>query len=203
MSDGAAKPKGPVGFIRGGGTSTWAEDQRAAAEHADAERRRDEEVARAKLAQASPEQAMLKSVKLGGRSSHDSIILAVRGPRDTMLLDWQVCELWQTKRSEGASLLTEAIPLDDLELHFAMVCMRCVFTNNVHPEKAQLTVHQAQKKFTFTPRPPKWIGSHIWMNPKDPSEVVTVAGTIDLTEWCSCAKCGWRFQIDDSIIRVG
>ena len=180
-----------MGFVRGG-TTTSAYDAQLARQRADTEQRRRASDAQKQLARSHPDQSILRTRQLGGQATHASIVLAIRHPKDTTILEWMVCELSQ--QGEGG------------ELALIMACPRCILTLHRPTGESQITVLQSNRKFYFTPAPPKWnqARGHIWVNPKDPNEVVTIAGTVDLPEWCTCPHlgCGWKFQIEDSVVRT-
>jgi hypothetical protein len=185
--------KAPQALVRGG-TTTTASDKALMAQREDTRRRRAAQDQMRMIKRADPESTVLKTHRLGGQSSHASIVLALKHPKDTTIMDWMVCELSQQGTETG------------VELVLIMCCPRCVFTLGRPAGEAQLHITQTNRQFFFTPKPPKWNqeGGHIWRNPKDPNEVVTIAGTIDLPEWAYCPQqgCRWRFTIEDSVIHT-
>jgi hypothetical protein len=184
----------PTALVRGG-TTTAASDKALAAQREDTRKRRAAVDQMRAMKRADPESTVLKTHRLGGAQSHASIVLALKHPKDNTIMDWMVCELSQQGTDDGAG-----------ELMLVMCCPRCVFKLGRPPGEAQFHIRQSNRRFYFTPNPPKWNqeGGHIWRNPKDPNEVVTIAGTIDLPEWGYCPNqgCRWRFTIEDSIIHT-
>ena len=201
----------PVGFVKGGTTSAR-EDERVAMVHADAERRRNIEAARFQKAKAhSPrnlkslqetgESANISQLQLGGRSSHASVVLGLKHPKDGQVLDWITCEL---------SL--QGNPTDpDAEMLLIVCCPRCVTTMGRHPEESQLTIRQSNRMFHVDQRtranrkPNEVLGfcaGDTWVNPQDPTEVYTIAGMVTTEGWCRCPHlgCTWKFRIDDSVV---
>jgi len=140
-----------------------------------------------------PQGTVFKTHALGGQRTHASIVLAMKHPKDNQILDWMVCEFSEQGK--------------DGDLLLVMCCPRCVFQLGRPMGEAQFHIQEANRKFYFTPAPPKWNREfgHIWRNPKDPNEVVTIAGTIDMPEWGHCPHlgCRWRFTIEDSILYTG
>lgn len=181
----------PQALVRGGST-TSAYDKQLATQREDTRKRRAAHDQMKAMKRVDPQGTVLKTHALGGQQSHASIVLALKHPKDNEILDWMVCELSQQGSEEGA------------ELVLVMCCPRCVFKLGRPPGEAQFHIQQSNRRFYYTPSPPKWNGDngHIWRNPKDPNEVVTLAGTIDMPEWGYCPQlgCRWRFTIEDSII---
>jgi hypothetical protein len=142
-----------------------------------------------------PSGTVLKTHRLGGQSSHASIVLALKHPKDDVFLDWITCELIQQGEDHDPNM----------ELVLNLCCPRCILTEGRPTGESQIKIHQSNRMFYFTRRPPKWNKTgHIWVNPKDPNEVVTLAGTIDMPEWASCGGlgCQWRFTIEDSVVHT-
>lgn len=188
----SVKRAAPQALVRGG-TTTSASDKQIAAQRADTARRRAAMDQMRAMKRADPGGTVLKTHRLGGQSSHASIVLALRHPKDTTILDWMVCELSQEGEGAGA------------ELVLIMCCPRCVFRLGRPPGEAQFHIRQTNRKFYYTPDPPQWNqGERVWVNPKDRNDVVTLAGTVNLPEWATCPNqgCGFRFTIDDSVIRT-
>jgi len=178
--------KGPLVFVKGGTTSTEY-DRQVAAQRADTDRRRAHQDAQMRIARAHPDEAIMRTRLLGGQSQYPTIVLAVKHPKDNEILEWMTCEI--TDQGD--------------ELALIMVCLRCVFTLGRPQGEAQLTIKQSNRKFYYEPTPPKWAkGERVWINPRDPNEVITLAGTVTMPEWAHCPHlgCGWTFTIDDSVI---
>lgn len=197
-----------MGFVKGGTTSVR-EDQRAAMLHADSEKRRAKEDSRFQMARAHrPDDlrqlkdtgisAKMSQLSLGGRSSHAMVVLGLKHPRDNQILDWMTCEV---------SLQGD----DDLAL--IVCCPRCVFTHGRHPEECQLTIRRSNRMFWLDQRkrderqPNSALGfcaGDTWVNPSEPSEVLTIAGMVTTKDWLRCPNlgCSWRFKIDDSVVHT-
>ena len=187
-----------------GGTLTSAYEKQLQAEHHDAEVRRqqqDEQAAATRTgmlpkhlqsAELNGDQvgvSKLSSMRLGGSKSHASVVLGVRHPKDNQILDWLICELLAQPTEDGSQ-----------ELTLNMVCIRCTKTLHRHSQDAQFKIRQSNRMFWLDTRR----AGEIFVNPEDPSEVVTLAGTVTTNDWITCPHlgCGWRFKIDDSIIRT-
>ena len=178
--------KSPLAFVKGGTTSTEY-DRQVAVQRADTERRRNYQDAQMRVAKANPQDVRMRTRLLGGQSQYPTIVLAVKHPKDNEILDWMTCEIID---QEG-------------ELVLIVVCLRCVFTLGRPMGEAQIQIKQSNRKFYYEPQPPKWAkGARVWVNPKDPNEVITLAGTVTMPEWGHCGNlgCGWTFTIDDSVI---
>lgn len=190
-------------FVRGGTTSSG-HDRLMFEQHADAEQRRAQQDAQYHGARAgkvpgfmqdesfnpgaAPGHGKLTSLNLGG-GQHAAIVLGYKHPKDNLILDWVTCELWEQ-------------PWDDpsrpgAEVFFTMVCLKCIWKRQVKMESAQITMRQTNRRFELDVRK----AGTVWINPKDPNEVVTLAGEISMGgEWGTCPQCDWRFTIDQSII---
>jgi hypothetical protein len=183
--------KAPQVLIRGG-TTTSAYDKDLATHREDTRKRRAAQDQMRAIKRLDPEGTVLKTHSLGGQRTHASIVLALKHPKDNEILDWMVCELSRQGSDETG------------ELMLIMCCPRCVFKLGRPAGESQFHIQQANRKFYYSPRPPKWNREHglIWRNPKDPNEVITLAGTIDMPEWGYCPQlgCRWRFTIEDSVI---
>lgn len=187
-----------------GGTMTSAYEKQLAAEDADAERRRreqDEQMQAPRTGElpsflrGREEQfqgrgvSKLSTMNLGGSKTHASVVLGVRHPKDNEILDWLTCELLTQPKDDGQP-----------ELILQMICIRCVKTLHRHSQRSQFKIHQSNRMFWLDTRR----AGELWVNPSDPNEVVTIAGTITTNDWCTCPHlgCGWRFKIDDSVVRT-
>jgi len=188
-----------------GGTTSFAYDMDVARRHAEAEERRNVQDAQfaatrggalpgalspdgKPIASDATTHARMMSMKLGGRSTHASIVLGIKRPRSTEIKEWMTCELSEETHEDGTK-----------EYTLTMCCPRCVFTLGRHMADSQMHIKQSNRHFEVDP---KNMGE-IWINPDDPNEVVTLAGTIELDEWATCPQlgCGYRFKIDHSVVR--
>jgi hypothetical protein len=193
-------PVAPMGWVKGG-TPTSAHERQIAKQDFDAEQRRkllDAQVGatqtgklpdalRAPGMDGGPGVARMNSLRLGGRD-HAAIVLGVRHPKDNQILDWITCELSAEPKPDGTQ-----------ELVLVLACVRCIKTLGKHSQRSQMTIRQSNRMFWLDQRR----AGEIWVNPKDKNEVYTLAGTITTNDWITCPNegCGWRFKIDDSIVR--
>jgi hypothetical protein len=194
-----------------GGTTSLGYDLAQAEQDADAERRRAIQAAQFRSAKTgelpaalSPDgraidansraMARVSSLQLGGRKTHACVVLGLRHPKDNSILDWITCELSTEIDEYGKEVLI---------LH--MCCPRCIYSRNTHPQNAQIRIHQNNRMFYLDSRTEEQGGKAgmLWANPADPNEVITLAGTITTNDWITCPNlgCGWKFKIDDSIVR--
>ena len=193
-------PVAPMGWVKGG-TPTTAHTNRLAKEDYEAEQRRkllDAQVGATRTGQlpgalrapgmdGGPGVARMNSLRLGGQG-YASIVLGVRHPKDNQILDWITCELSSAAKEDGSQ-----------ELSLTMACVRCIRTLGRHSQRAQMTIRQSNRMFYLDTRR----AGEIWVDPTDPNSVFTLAGTITTNDWITCPNegCGWRFKIDDSIVR--
>lgn len=204
--------KSPDIFVRGGtATTAWTNELKRRA--LDAEERRRVESQRRELAAKPQKNGVVRrhTMQLGGRNSHASIVLGIKHPKDTTILDWMVCELsFQGDARSQSSVSSIVTAPENPEFLLVMVCPACL-SRGVHPQWAQMTVQSKHKRLLFEPgRVPKWMSgegnfnknNNIWVNPKDPNEVITVAGSVTVDERCRCDAegCSYSFKIDDSIL---
>ncbi len=202
MSDAKRTIEAPMGMWVKGGTPTSAYEKQLQKEDYDAEQRRKLQDAQAQAARTGklPDQlatrelaagtagvGKLSSMRLGGSKSHASVVLALKHPKDTTIQDWIICELSQQPAADGKP-----------ELVLIMACPRCIKTLHRHPQRAQMTIRESNRKFWLDTRR----AGEIFSNPEDRNEVVTLAGTITTDGWITCPHlgCGYRFKIDDSVV---
>lgn len=132
-------------------------------------------------AERNPGEAKQKVRSVGGNRRFPGVVLEFREPRDHKVLDYVECELHV---------------LEDGSLMLQMACVSCYHrsgtTENFH-------IRQKHRHFELDTRRQ----GEIWVDPDDPTHVVQLAGTINLTEPVTCPNlgCGKRFVIDDSVIR--
>lgn len=164
-----------------GGTVTSAYQQELDKQRAAAQKARADEDARTAKAQASPLEARQYQKSIGGNKHHAGIILLVKHPKDNTTLDFVDCELNVA---------------DDGSLILVMACVLCFYRTG---DASNLTIRQSHRKFELDTRR----HGELWVNPKNPNHIVTLAGTIHLTEAVTCPNlgCGRRFVIDDSVLR--
>lgn len=169
-------------FVRGGSV-TGAYEQQQKEKRAAAEKRRAEEAARQKVAARDPN-ANISTTKLGGASSHAAIVLTSHMNSDGKAEEFIVCELTVDRDNPGGLML--------------IVC--CPFCAVRHgSDEAQMTIRSSHRKFELDTRRQ----GELWVNPKQPTEFVHLAGTIHLTDAVTCPGqgCAKRFKIDDSVIK--
>lgn len=205
MSDGkSGTVELPMASWVKGGTLSSAYDKQIQREDAEAEERRRQQDAQMQSAssgllpkhlqdeQLAPGDvkgvSRMSSMRLGGRNAAASIVLGLKHPKDNEILDWMVCELNSEPKDDGSGV----------ELMLVMCCPRCVKTLNRHPQRAQFHIRQSNRAF--------WIDTakagEMWVNPEDPNEIHTLAGTVTTQDWIKCPNvgCNWEFKIDDSIV---
>jgi hypothetical protein len=169
-------------YVVGGTVSSHYETE-LKKKRANAEARRAEEAARAQATALDPEGAKLSTMSLGGRR-HPSVVLEIRNS-DGKAEEFIMCEI-TAGRSD-----------DPNELVLVMCCPLCA--PKVGSDEAQFHFSNKHKRFFLDTR----TQGELWVNPKDPSEFVTLAGKIFLEETVRCPGlgCNFRFKIDNSVIR--
>jgi hypothetical protein len=194
VTDDAKQPvKSPQVWVRGGGTTSGPHDKMMAEQHAAAEKRRAEEDRRHAVTRQDPLAARMHTLKLGGSSSHATVVLGLKDPKSNDIQEWMVCELMPQPKDSGG-----------VELVLNMCCPRCIFRYNRPPEDCQFKIWQSLKPFGLDDRKQDEGGKAgtLWVNPKNPDEVVTLAGTITTNDWIQCPICTWKFKIDDSTVHT-
>jgi hypothetical protein len=170
-------------FVRGGMT-TAAYDKQLHEKKVDAERRRAEEDARRKVTTLDPN-ARISTTKLGGTQSHACVVLEIRnsaGKAEGFI----VCELTVDTTDESGKAL--------------MLIVCCPFcAARYGSAEAQMTIRSTHRHFELDTRRQ----GELWVNPNNPEEFYTLAGTIHLTEAVTCPGlgCGRKFRIDNSVLR--
>lgn len=162
-----------------GGTNTSLHDNEVKRKRAEAEKRRAEEAARQKTVAQDPVGA--RSSNLLGRDQHPAVVLEIRNS-DDKAEEFIKCEL-MVGATEG-------------ELILVMCCPFCSRRHGM--DESQFKFSNKHRKFELDTRRQ----GELWVNPLEPREFVTLAGTIHLTEAVSCPTCGWRFKIDGSVLRT-
>ncbi len=134
------------------------------------------------FADANPLEARQGRLATGGNKAFAGIVLELRHPKDkTTVLDYVECELHV---------------LEDGSLALQLACPWCY-------QRAGITdnfmIRQKHRKFELDVKR----RGEIWVNPKNNRHIVTLAGTINLTEMTTCPNlgCGKQFVIDDSVLR--
>jgi hypothetical protein len=163
-----------------GGTMTSAYEQQLARQKAEAEKSRQIEDSKRVAAERNPHESKQYKHVIGGNKAYAGIVLEVRHPKDNVVLDYIECEL--TADAEGYLLLN-------------MACFKCAMRGVTD----QFHFTQKHKRFELDTRRQ----GELWVNPKNPRHIVTLAGTIHLTEVVTCPNlgCGTRFVIDNSVVR--
>jgi hypothetical protein len=216
-------PVNPMAAWVKGGTTTLKYDLDQARQHAESEARRDTQDAQQQIVRQSPNEARMHSMKLGGKSTSAMIVLGLRHPKDNQILDWITCELSMEPRDEltclkcghvwepigQAALAVVGCPKcqhqilqhvhHDPDLMLQMCCIRCI-QKGVHMDQAQMKIHQKNRMFWLDTKR----AGELWANPNDPSDIVTLAGTITTQGWIKCPGlgCNWEFVIEDSVVRT-
>lgn len=158
-------------------TPTAAHEELKAREHASAEKRRAELDQKRAIAQANPSEAKLYNRSLGGVSTHASVVVKI-AHKDNIKPDFMTCEL----------------SLDQDGLTLIVVCPCCVFRHHRRQEDSQLTIRSWHRSFSLDP----FGEGELWVNPRNPAEVVTLAGTIETHGPISCPVCHLKFQLEKS-----
>ena len=163
-----------------GGTMTSAYETQLAKAKAEAAAARKVEDERAKTVADNPHEAKQYKHVVGGNKKHAGIVLEVRHPKDNTVLDYIECEL--TVGDDGSLILV-------------MACFKCALRGITDNFKFS----QKHKRFELDTRRQ----GELWVNPLNPSHIVTLAGTNQLTEAVTCPNlgCGCRFVIDNSVVR--
>lgn len=170
-------------FVKGG-TLTARYENDLKQKRRDAEERRKTEADRHRTAAQNPGQARQHTADLGSQKNHAAIVLEFRNS-DGKAEEFMMCEL-NAGRGD-----------DPTELILVMCCPSCA--KRVGSDEAQFHFSNKHKRFDLDTRRQ----GELWVNPTNPREFVTLAGTIHLTEAVSCpgVGCSWRFKIDNSVIR--
>ncbi len=192
MSDDTPKPAPPepapapriienpmMSWMRGGGTVTSAYEQQLARQKAATEEARRIEDSKRQAAENNPHEAKQYKRVIGGNKHYAGIILEVKHPKDNVVLDYINCELTMGP---------------DEKLILVMACWRCYLRTG---EPSNLTIRQGHRHFELDTRRQ----GELWVNPKNPNDIVTLAGTITMTERATCPVCQMVFVIDNSVVR--
>lgn len=177
----APMPQSPMVMMRGG-TLTGAYERHLQQQKHQAAQARKIEDARTRAAQNNPDEARQYQHAVGGNRKYPGIVLEVRHPKDrTTVLDYIECEL--TVEDDGGLVLV-------------MACHKCYHRTG---DASNLTVRQKHRHFELDLKRQ----GEIWVDPKNPNHIVTLAGTITTTETITCPNlgCGMKFMIDNSVLR--
>lgn len=186
-----------LSFVRNGVTSSK-HDRMMAAKKADTQKRRAADDERFAIARARPQEAKILQHTLGSSRTHASVVLGLRHPKDHEVMDWMICEITPQETADGKP-----------DLMLVMCCPRCVFRYDRDPGESQMHIRQSNRMFyldqrTESERKPNPIlgvcAGSLWVNPKNSSEVITVAGMVTCNERVKCPVCSWTFTIDDSLV---
>ncbi len=170
-------------FVRGG-MVTSAHEKMLYEKKVDANKRRAEEDARRKITTVDPN-ARISTTKLGGTQDHAVIVLEIRNS-DGKAEEFIVCELTADIADESGEGLI-----------LIVCCPFCAV--RFGSDEAQMTIRSRHRHFELDTRRQ----GELWVNPNNPSEFYTLAGTIHLTEAVTCPGlgCGKKFRIDASVLR--
>lgn len=158
-------------------TTSTRHDQQKAKERAEEAKRRAHLDRTRALAKANPDQAKLYSHSLGGVGTHASIVIKIPH-KDKSTVSFMTCEL--SVDSEGLTLI--------------LVCPSCLFRQGRPMGESQLTLRSWHRNFTLD----AYGQGELWVNPQNPSETVTLAGTIETHGVCSCPDCHFKFELEKS-----
>lgn len=170
-----------MSWIRGGTVSS-AYQQHLDEQKANAAAARKVEDAKQAFAENNKDEAKQYQKAIGGNKAYAGIVLELRHPKDkTTVLDYIECELHV---------------LEDSSLMLQMCCPWCFARNGTTDN---FSIRQKHRHFELDSKRQ----GELWVNPKNTRNVVTLAGTINLTEAVTCPNlgCGKRFVIDDSVLR--
>ena len=174
-------------FIKGGGTTSSAQDQRTAMANAEAEKRRQYQDSVQEVVKADPAHARLFTKKLGGLSDNASIVLKVEYA-DRSTRGYFMCDLTVEEHDGQPGLL------------LLLICPSCYYGYNgrkpISAADAHITLRSWHRKFTLD-------AQHegvLWVSPLKNVEGVkpdacTLAGSIHTHETQTCPLCAYRFEI--------
>jgi hypothetical protein len=170
-------------LIHNPATHSTAHDLVKAKEKIDADKRRADldrmraKVTSLKQAPVLGETAKLHTHSLGGLHSHAVVVVKFLH-RDKSVHTWAICEL--SVDTDGLTLI--------------LPCPACLFRHHRALAESHLTMRSWHRRFS--------LDSHgqgeIWVNPKNPAEVVTLAGAIETHEVQTCPTCSFKFEIEKS-----
>jgi hypothetical protein len=178
-------------YVKGGGTSSSAQDQRSAMERAEAEKRRTYQDNVQSVVKADPEHARLYSHKFGGISDNASIVLKVEYA-DRSTRGYLMCDLL-AEEHDGAPGWLLLIP-----------CPVCYYDRREPVTNCTMTLRSWHRPFTLDPKHQ----GVLWVSPLKnaeglPPEACTLAGSIYTHETQTCPKCAYRFEIGEARLGAG
>lgn len=205
-----AKPAGtieaPMAVWVQGGTTSLRSDMQQAQQRAEADARRDAELARHQTALKNPFEARVSTTSFASQQSNAWVVLGFRSVKDRLIHNWMMCELFTELKAETDELILQ------------MMCPYCVGRGIPAGGDAQFRVRQSNRGFSLDTRGLDQrkpvalkdtrgiavpVAKELWANPEDPDQTVVVAGTITTHGPLKCGgrnHCGWTFDIDDSVI---
>jgi hypothetical protein len=186
------KTASPTVFMRGGSTtSTWAQQKADDQMRVETAKRRAAADKMKKVAKEQPRNAKLFSYKMGTADSNASIVLSVQG-KDSTSQEFETCELNLVDLPSGGN-----------EMTLTLVCPVCAITNNKGHAASQMTLHSSSRAFTLDTRTPSegGVAGTLWVNPNDSSDVVHLAGQINMHGPARCPVCSWQFIIENNVLR--
>ena len=200
MTDEAPKaPEAPMAIWVKGGTTTLAHDMQLKKQRAEAEARRNAEAERHRIAFQNPVEARVHTTGLFNQQQHAMAVLGFKHKKENEVYDWMMCELLQAINPQT----------NQPDLMLQMVCVHCM-KRGMSAGDAQFRLWQTHREWSLDQRTLENRAAHplrlpvageIWVNPENPEQVVTVAGTITTHGWVPCAGTAcWSFRITDSVI---
>lgn len=209
-----------------GGTSSAANDQKRAKEKAEADQRRAKLDRKLASVKANPTQANVYTHSMGGVDTHACAVLTVKN-KDGSILDFIIADVTFEEHGSVAdgdrvalenaarsALRSGDAKLAETSLHqlqalataaekpalmpiLVMVCPSCLHRHRRSVAESHITIRSWHRRFTLDPKRAK----EIWVSPRPPFEVYTLAGTIYTHETITCPMCQFRFEIDDGVVR--
>ena len=178
-------------FVKGGGTSSSAQDQRTAMERAEAEKRRDYQDNLQKIVKADPDHARMYTRKIGGISDNASIVLKVEY-KDRSTRGYLMCDL-SVEEHDGLPGFLLLVP-----------CPVCYYERREPVSNCTMTLRSWHRKFTLDPKHQ----GELWVSPLankegQPPEACTLAGSIFTHETQTCPKCAYKFEIGAARLDAG
>jgi rubrerythrin len=170
-------------FVKGGGTSSSADDQRKAMNAAEAEKRRRYQDNVQEIAKVDPNHARLYTKNMGSLSDNASIVLKVEN-RDRSTRGYLMCNLIAEEHNGEPGFL------------LVMICPYCYYVKRSGAALSHITLRSWHRPFSLDP---KHAGT-LWVSPlgnvegEDP-EACTLAGSIHTHETQTCPTCAYRFEI--------
>lgn len=188
-------------YIKGGGTSTAANDELKAKQAAAAalgqarqdkmeqaasgirEESRGDDGVRVVKTTSDPDAqhyAALYSRNLGGLDDHATIILKAEN-KDRTVLDYIICNL---------------LADPDGSLKLVMVCPSCLHRHQRSLRESHITLHSSNRGFSLHDKH----RGELWVNPRNAEETYHLAGSIETHGPIPCPTCAWRFEIGPAVL---